>query len=156
MYTVNDQDEVLDFDGLPHHSAGAPMPQLLANDVSLVLAYEMAPSGQECAVVKFVFPYAHYFGPPNDEAPRGHPLAQRGLKPYGIFEVRNSSWIGALERINKVNARHSARRFEALRHFIFTFHDKTFECVANEAVLAATVPNETETNLLRLMANHLR
>jgi hypothetical protein len=156
MYTVDDRDEVLNFDGLPYHSAGAPEPQLLANDYSLVLAYETAPSGEEYAIVKFAHPHAHYFGSPNDEALSGHPLAKRGLRAYGIFEIRNSSWIRAMERMNRVHVHHDARRFDALRHFVFTFHDTTFECVANGVSLAATVPNEAETNLLRLMANHLR
>jgi hypothetical protein len=37
--------------------------------------------------------YAHLFGPPNDEAFSGHPLASRGLQPYRITEVKHSSWI---------------------------------------------------------------
>lgn len=156
MYTVDDRDEVLNFEGLPYHSAGAPKPLLLANDNCLVLAYETAPDGEQYAILKFAVPYAHYFGPPNDEASRGHPLAQRGLRPYGIFEIRNSSWIRAFERMNRVHVHHDARTFEAFRHFVFTFHDKTFECVAHGMALAAIAPNEVETNLLRLMVDHLR
>ena len=158
MYTVDDRDEVLNFDGVPYHCAGAPMPHLLANDDNLVLAYETAPSGEQYAIVKFALPRAHYFGSPNDEALSGHPLAQRGLGPYGIYEIRNSSWIRALQRMNRVHARHDARRFEALKHIVFTFHDRTFECVADGVILAATVPNEMDNtgSLLSLMANHLR
>ena len=51
------------------------MPQILANDVSPLLAYEVAPGGEEYAIVKFIQPCAHYFGSPNDETMRGHPLA---------------------------------------------------------------------------------
>jgi hypothetical protein len=132
------------------------MPQILANDDSLVLAYEMAPSGEEYAIVKLILPRAHYFGPPNDEAMSGHPLAERGLGPYGVFEVRNSSWIRALEQMNRVHPSYNASRFRALRHFVLTFHDKTFECVADDAVLAGKCPNdETAKELLGLMASHL-
>jgi hypothetical protein len=156
MYTVDSLDEVLNFEGVPGHSPGAPMPQILANDNSLVLAYEVAPGGGEYAIVKFILPCAHYFGSPNDEAMRGHPLAERGLGPYGVFEVRNSSWIRALEQMNRIHPYHNASRFRALRHFVFTFHDNTFECVANDAVWAAKFPNdETAKKLLGLMASHL-
>src|SRR5215467_195287 len=157
MYTIDSLDEVLNFEGAPGHSPGAPMPQILANDDSLVLAYEVAPSGEEYSAVKFIRPRAHYFGSPSDETASGHPLAKRGLEPYGVFEVRNSSWIRALEQMNRVHPKHDASRFGSLRHFVFTFHDNTFECVANGAMLAAKFPNEVETvkKLPGLMASHL-
>jgi hypothetical protein len=41
---------------------------------------------------------------------------------YGAFEVHDSSWIRELQQI-------SNRRIEG-RHFILTFHDATFECIA--------------------------
>jgi hypothetical protein len=52
------------------------------------------------ATVEFEQPFAHQFGPPNDEAFLGHPLAERGLHPYAGFEVQNSSWVRALEEMN--------------------------------------------------------
>jgi hypothetical protein len=86
--------------------------------------------GDVMAVVRFVGCYAHMFGPPNDEAFMGHPLASRGLKPYGAFRVRNSSWIRALERMNSVHSAHTPAMFARYEHFILSFHDSTFECVA--------------------------
>lgn len=69
-------------------------------------------------------------GPPNDEAFVGHPLYEKGLRPHGVFEVRNSSWLRALERMNSVHPRHVADLFHGYRHFIFAFQDSTFECIA--------------------------
>jgi hypothetical protein len=80
--------------------------------------------------VRFVRPYASMFGPPNDEAFAGHPLAERGLHPYGAFEVQHSSWIRSLEKMNSVHPHHRAERFDEYRHFVLVFHDTTFECVA--------------------------
>lgn len=68
------------------------------------------------------------FGYPNDEALPGHPLYAKGLGPYGVFEVINSSWVKRLTEQNRVafpNTPDSTRR-----HFIITFHDSTFECIA--------------------------
>jgi len=71
------------------------------------------------------------FGPPNDEAFGGHPLAHRGLGPYAVFEVRQSSWIRQLERMNSVHRQHEREWFLSnKKHFIFAFHDSTFECIA--------------------------
>jgi hypothetical protein len=51
-------------------------------------------SDQPWAIVTFDS-YAHMFGPPNDEAFPGHPLAERGLTPYAFFVIQNSSWLRA-------------------------------------------------------------
>lgn len=87
-------------------------------------------TGEPVALVEFTHAYAHMFGPPNDEAFGGHPLAARGLRPYRVYEVRGSSWIRGLEHMNAVHPYHRPEHFARYRHFIFAFHDTTFECVA--------------------------
>lgn len=87
-------------------------------------------SGDLCAVVRFSQVYAHMFGPPNDEAFAGHPLASRGLCPYAAFEVVRSSWLRSLERMNSIHPYHRLEHFARYRHFILSFHDSTFECIA--------------------------
>jgi hypothetical protein len=82
-------------------------------------------------VVHFHRPTIHTLGPPNDETLHGHRLAKKGLQPYGAFEVINSEWIRLLEQMNSVHHRHDRERFlEGKRHFIITFHDSVFECIA--------------------------
>jgi hypothetical protein len=157
MYAVDGPDEVLKFDGVPGHTPGAPEPLVLATAFDLILAYVTAPDDDQYAIVKFLCPRAHYFGSPNDEALSGHPLAARGLGPYGIFEIRGSSWVRSLEQMNRVHPRHDASRFERLRHFVFTFHDDTFECVAEGMELMESVPNEfPASHILRVISGHLR
>lgn len=70
------------------------------------------------------------FGSPNDETLEGHPLYKNGLEPYSAFTVENSTWIGDLEKQNSVHERHDPALFKKYKHFILTFHDSTFECVA--------------------------
>jgi hypothetical protein len=86
--------------------------------------------GEPVVVIAFSSPYAHFFGPPNDEAFSGHPLRGRGLRPYGAFEVQFSSWIRALKHMNSVHPCHRPDSFSSYRHFILSFHDSTFECIA--------------------------
>ena len=74
-----------------------------------------------CSVTKF--------GYPNDEALAGHPLYDHGLSAYGVFEVLNSEWIELTVRQNQVSFPET--RKGTGRHFIFTFHDSTFECIAS-------------------------
>jgi len=140
MYTLDGDDQVTELTGVPSASPGTPDPVILADDYSLSLTYVLAPvevtpeeeaaEGEPFALVQFQLCRAHYFGSPNDEALHGHPLYGRGLRPYGVYEVQNSSWIRLLERRNRVHDRHTPKLFEGLRHLIMTFHDKTFECIA--------------------------
>jgi hypothetical protein len=153
MYVVTRNDRVRELAELPQSSIGAPCPMILVGEHSLRIAYYLEEKeegsdgtavrllspghgNEPCAVVDFVLPYAHMFGPPNDEAFAGHPLAERGLKPYGAFEVEKSSWLATLERMNSVHPYHRPDRFEKYRHFILSFHDTTFECIAEDFTLS--------------------
>lgn len=77
MYPTDDRDRVVAFGDVPPHSPGAPMPLIVADDVGLLLLYEVAPDGAELVVLKFTRVCAHFFGPPNDE-PRQVILWRRG------------------------------------------------------------------------------
>jgi hypothetical protein len=148
VYEVDDLDQVIKLHDAPKPDVGAPLPHLVCDDGRVILAYlvsepapawdgssptVVSPDSEGCpvAIVQFRLPYAHLFGPPNDEAFSGHPLARRGLRPYAVFEVQQSSWLRRLERMNSVHPRHDKGRFlSGRRHFVFAFHDSTFECIA--------------------------
>jgi hypothetical protein len=69
------------------------------------------------------------FGQPNDEARAGHPLYSKGLNTYGVYEVRNSLWSRQTVEMNRVSFPNTPDSTQ--KHFIFTFHDSTFECLAH-------------------------
>ena len=92
------------------------------------------------AVLEFRGIHKTQFGIPNDEALAGHPLHDRGLSPYDVFEIVNSSWLAAEERRNRV--RFPDSRFDCT-HYILSFHDSTFECLAEDLnVVVETRPLE--------------
>ncbi len=146
MYEVDDRDRVEEIEGIPQSSVGAPIPFILSDEHATAVAFylEETPEGwdggtpraisprsdEPWAIVVFAGCYAHMFGPPNDEAFSGHPLASRGLGPYGAFVVENSSWIRGLARMNSVHPHHRPDSLKRYRHFVLSFHDTTFECVA--------------------------
>lgn len=132
---------------VPRPDVGAPLPAVVSDEHRVLLAYVLSEQDpnwdgtyakpvssdtpdQPVVVVRFDGPYCHTFGPPNDEAFTGHPLAHRGLKRYSVSEVHHSSWIQSLARMNSVHPYHRAAHFTGFRHYIFAFHDSTFECVA--------------------------
>ena len=149
MYSVDDRDTVVALDGVPQSDTGAPLPAVVSDELNVFLAYivsEPDPNwdgtyatsvgpdseGMPVAIIRFMHAYSYMFGMPNDEAFSGHPLASRGLEPYGAYEVRDSSWVRRLERMNSVHPCHQKSAYDDLRHFIFGFHDSTFECVAKD------------------------
>jgi hypothetical protein len=144
MYQVDAKDIVVPLQDVPQSSVGAPRPFVIADEYVIVLTYDIEDYGrpwkeappvissignaEDVAIVRFDG-HTHMFGPPNDEAFSGHPLASRGLHPYGAFKIENSSWIRQLEKMNSVHPRHRPERYSKLQHIVFTFHDSTFECV---------------------------
>src|SRR5262245_60100686 len=147
MYSVDEKDTIVELEGVPQSSVGAPLPFVMSDEGVLLLAYiiegepyewdgrvlndaDLATFIEHAALVEFERYWSYTFGWPNDEAINGHPLYGRGLRPYGAFEVKDSSWVRQLERMNSVHHRHNPERFAALHHYIFTFHDSMLECVA--------------------------
>ncbi len=139
MYAV-DKDQVVALGDIPRPTAGAPEPIFIASERSAAIAYylweaqtEDSDSDEEpVAVITFPRCYAHMFGLPNDETLDGHPLYKRGLESYRASEVKDSSWILALEKASSINPLHDKEKFlEGLQHIIITFHDGTFECITD-------------------------
>lgn len=153
MYQVDDRDRVRALRGISQSSAGAPIPVVLRDEHSVAVAYYVdridptwdgsAPpravspttTEEQIAIVHFKGCLACFSGPPNDEAFEGHPLASRGLEPYGAFEVLSSSWIREMERRNEVHRNHRGGWLAEYGHWALTFHDSIFECVAREFVV---------------------
>ena len=148
MYQVDDKDLVRELTDIPQSSAGAPVPAVIAGEHSVAIVFyaqshdpewdgstvrmvSADSGGIPSVIVRFRSCYAHFFGPPNDEAFSGHPLYKRGLRPYANYEIENSSWIRSLERMNSVHPYHNKDQFlEGKKHFVLAFHDSTFECIA--------------------------
>lgn len=171
MYSVDERDKVIELENVPQSSVGAPLPTVLSDEHKILLAYivqdtpsawdgsyvrvvDPNTSGEPLALVEFNSYWSFMFGAPNDEAFEGHPLASRGLHPYGAFQIENSSWIRQLESMNSVHPGHRPERFEGLKHFVFAFHDSTFECVAEG--LTVTEHEGSLKTLLPIMQSRLQ
>ncbi|OAJ54737.1 hypothetical protein A6V36_34795 [Paraburkholderia ginsengiterrae] len=129
------EDQVVLLDSVPHPAADAAEPFIVASDHRLILCYPIAESDFErfgpfdpdddpfCAVL---FPDAvfHRLGPPGEVDLEVHPLASQGLAGYSVHEVMNSSLAAELVAIAPAGS--------AQRHFVITFLESTFECVASD------------------------
>jgi hypothetical protein len=127
---------------------GAPLPQLVVNDYRTFLIFLVrepdptwdgtyvtimdpaAGHAEPLALVEFKHCASAKLGGPNDEVFHGHPLSGKGLRGYSAQIVRNSRWIAELQAINSVHSQYDPDRWTKLNHYVFWFHDSTFECVA--------------------------
>src|SRR5688500_18115819 len=125
MYTVDEKDKVIRLEDIPQSSVGAPCPAVFGDEQIVIANFitqeAVSRHADDNAFVKFYPCYAYMFGPPNDEAFSGHPLAGRGLEPYGAFKIENSSWIRQLERMNSVHPYHKPEHFDIWTHYILLF-----------------------------------
>lgn len=125
---------------IPEPDRDNPLPIVLAKDGTVVLSYKSyVARKEEHIIVSFHVAYDHRFGPPGREGLASHPLAARGLKPDGAFEVKNSAWTAG------------ARALKA-KHYLFTFRDAVFECLADGYGYESV---EENADVVRLMARNL-
>jgi hypothetical protein len=126
---------------------GAPLPHVFMNGRRTLLAYYVRqpnptwdgttarvvdPSKTEAqiAIVEFLHCTSARFGAPNDDALDGHPLHKHGLEAYRTHVVENSEWTAELQRIDGIDPRHRPESWQRKKHYLLTFHDNTFEAVA--------------------------
>jgi hypothetical protein len=135
--------------------AAVPTPVLLESELSTFLVFNPVRKGgdgkyHKCgtAIVEFKRCTITKFGYPNDEALPGHPLYAAGLRPYAVFKVQNSAWKKEITEQNRVTFPNTPDSKKS--HFIITFHDSIFECIA-EDLIATLSPNSIEQILTELL-----
>jgi hypothetical protein len=150
---------------------GAPLPHLLTNDHKAFLLFyrriidpnwdgttcrvvdPASPEEASLVLVEFSRCTSAKLGSPNDEVLSGHPLEGRGLDAYKAQEVINSKWIKEIQTINSVHSQYRPERWKSVRHFVFWFHDSTFECLAES--FAIELHNKSMPELLQYACSRL-
>lgn len=114
------------------------LPVLVQSDTTTLLGFNaIRPLGDGArtgpvgvAILSFDVCLLARFGHPNDEALSGHPLWVNGLRHYRTHEVVNSSWAAETDAVNRLAF--PAHAEFSVRHFVVTFIDSTFECLAQD------------------------
>ncbi len=137
MYSIDEHDKVIELKEFPFWPTGNPMPTVVVDERSTFLCYvvnelynpnflkldtEIISTSEESerfAIIYFNDCADFKLGYPNDEGLDDHPLYGRGLTFYAAHEVVNSSWI-----------RQVGFSLANYHHYILTFKDSTFECIA--------------------------
>jgi len=127
---------------------GAPLPHVVSDGCKVFLIYYIGESNPKwtaqehviidlntkrsdiTALVEFDHCYIYKFGGANDEVINGHPLAKHGLERYEAHIIENSSWLEEQVRINSIHRYFNQASWDGYKHYLFTFHDEMFECLA--------------------------
>jgi hypothetical protein len=150
---------------------GAPLPFLSCSDYRTFLTFYVrkpdpnwdgtrvkvvnpsSPEPVSLCLVTFKNCASAKLGHPNDEAQCGHPLAGRGLEGYSAQIVKNSPWLKEVAKTNSAHPNDRPEMWTSLNHYVFWFHDSTFECLANS--YEVEVSSETMPELLRRVQEKL-
>lgn len=137
--------ELVEIKGLFEMDYGSPSPMIISNDSDLFIAFyadkqSVIIEPQERNTVydtgifalKFKSYLKYTFGLPSNETIQGHPYSKLGLKSFAFYELKNSDLIKQLENIEKVHPYYTPDKWKEYKHFILTFHDNMFECVAKK------------------------
>src|SRR5438477_9239186 len=93
MDTSDDIDRVVPLP-VPDPDGVTPLPIVVAKGGSVILSYlTFLAHKNKHIIASFHVAYEHRFGPPGAAGLAAHPLAARGLKRDGAFEVKGSSRV---------------------------------------------------------------
>ncbi len=152
--------------GLFEIDYGSPSPTIISNDNELFIAFyadkERTSSGPQerntiydtgIFALKFKDYLKYTFGLPGNETIQGHPYSKLGMKSFSFYELNNSDLIKALQEIEKVHPYYNPEKWKTYKHYILTFHDNMFECIAQDFEIREE--NTSLYNQATIMLNEL-
>jgi hypothetical protein len=135
--------ELIEIKGLFEMDFGSPSPTILSNDNELFIAFYADKESKSSVpqerntiydtgifALKFKTYLKYTFGLPSNETIEGHPYSKFGMKSFSFYELRDSDLIKSLQEIEKVHPYYNPEKWKMYKHYILTFHDNMFECIA--------------------------
>ena len=117
-------------------NVGAPEPIILSNDTSIIINFyaeitgDVSESEEQIITLKFIHYSKFTFGMPGNETIHGHPYSKLGMESFSFYELKDSDLIRDLKNISKIHPYFKSESWMDAKHYIITFHDNMFECIA--------------------------
>ena len=137
--------ELIEIKGLFEIDYGAPSPTILSNDNELFIAFYADKESTSAMLqerntiydtgivaLKFKRYLKYTFGMPSNETIHCHPYSKLGMRSCSFYELRNSDLIKSLQDMEKINEDYDPETWKMYKHYILTFHDNMFECIAQD------------------------
>ena len=109
---------------------GFPSPKIISNSNNLYLNFRVDDENYETVTLKFLNHHLYKIGYPGNETLYYHPYSINGINTSEIYLIKNSDWINELKEIDKNHPYFNEDKWNSLNHYVITFHDDLFECIA--------------------------
>lgn len=154
--------ELVEITGLFEIETGATMPAIISTDTELFVTFHVGRlNGLDSAQYDLNFTISfngcikYTFGSPGNETIEGHPYSRLGMSSYSFYELRNSDLIKSLQEIDNIHPNANHGKWKSYKHYILTFHDNMFECVAKSfEVQNSSVRERALTAVKALSSRH--
>ncbi len=117
---------------------GGASPMVVSNENQLYLIFYKDISEQsynnydDRYIMKFGLYLKYNFGIPNNESLYNHPYGKLGVESYSFYELKKSPLLEEMESIEKLHPYYNKSNWLGYKHYIITFHDSMFECIAKD------------------------
>lgn len=161
---------LVEIKGLFEMDYGSPSPTIISNDSELFIAFYADKKGEASEpkernliydtgifALKFKVYLKYSFGLPGNETIQNHPYSKLGLKSFSFYELKDSNLIKELQNIEKVHPYYDPEQWKLYKHYILTFHDNMFECIALDFEIREeniSIYNQATTMLTELSVKH--
>jgi hypothetical protein len=139
-------------------NVGTPEPIILANGSFLFLSFYIESDNEKTATLIFKNYSYSRLGIPGNETLLGHPYSVLGLQSHSFYELKKSDLIENLKKISSIHPNYKESLYINDRHFILTFHDNMFECIAQDFEIReenTSLYNQATLMLNELLVKHL-
>ncbi|MGV0755488.1 hypothetical protein ACTS95_03850 [Empedobacter brevis] len=109
---------------------GSPSPKILSDSNNLFLNFMVDDENFNTITLKFLNYHIYKIGYPGNETLCYHPYTELGINSSDFYLVNDSMWMNELREIDKNHPYFSDKKWNSLNHYIITFHDDLFECIA--------------------------
>ncbi len=123
---------------------GTGDPVLLVKDTNSLLLYRVGHAQVTSIVFRLVFLSRTMSLSERDIT--GHQLFPRGLRVYGAYEIRNSTWVPQVRASSLLEYDLKTHRItpRQLKHYMYCFKDDTIEIISSEPTIGYVGRNTIE------------
>ncbi|MCE0557463.1 hypothetical protein [Motilimonas sp. E26] len=137
----------------PEIMVGAPTPMVFADEHIVKLAYYDIED--DVALITFDHCFEFRMGMPGEDAISKSQYSGLGLLNFEPHVVEGSPWIDELEKRYKVISEFSRAQRNYV-HYLFAFHERTFECIASGYEVTKLSAITVEKALINKVCNNLQ
>ena|SRR5690606_5599087 len=140
---------------------GGTSPIVISNENYLYLIFYKDISQQsnnkydDKYIMKFDLYLKYNFGIPNNESLYHHPYNKLGIESYSFYELKQSPLLEEMKSIEKQHPYYNENNWLGYKHFIITFHDSMFECIAKDYKLISINDKQRLETMYELLSGNL-